>query len=241
MPEVYANKMTVEEIRNRFENDVERFTKLETGQTSIPDAAHMMELITQAASSTTPAMKNLLDIGCGAGNNTVKLLQTKPKLNCDLLYLSSNMLTEASKRVSHNTEGTVTTHQGDFRILPLKKNHYDVIMAAAVLHHLRDDQDWESAFAKLYEITAPGGSVWISDLVSHESINIQKILYRYYSDYLISVGGKEYKDKVITAIGKEDTPRPLTYQVDLLKKVGFKSVDILHKTNCFAAFGAIKS
>ncbi|MDC7218930.1 MAG: class I SAM-dependent methyltransferase [Spirochaetales bacterium] len=240
MTKTYANKMTVEEIRNRFENDVERFTKLETGQTSIPDAALMMSLITRAACVTTPGMKHTLDIGCGAGNNTLKLLQSKPNLNCDLLDLSANMLTKARERVSAVTDGEVTTHRGDFRELPLKEESYDIIMAAAVLHHLRDEEDWERAFSKLYEITAPGGSVWISDLISHESPHIQEIMESHYSDYLISVDGEGYRDKVLAAIEMEDTPRPLTFQLDLLKKVGFSEVVVLHKTNCFAAFGAIK-
>jgi tRNA (cmo5U34)-methyltransferase len=36
----------------------------------------------------------------------------------------------------------------------------------------------------------------------------------------------------------EDTPRPLTWQLDLLKSSGFQDPAILHKHNRFAAFGA---
>ena len=61
-----------------------------------------------------------------------------------------------------------------------------------------------------------------------------------YGEYLASVGGDEYKDEVFDYIDKEDSPRPVTYQLDLLRKVGFDSVELLHKNSCFAAFGAIK-
>ena len=44
------------------------------------------------------------------------------------------------------------------------------VLAAAVLHHLRDEADWEQAFQKLHRITAPGGSVWITDLTEHSAI-----------------------------------------------------------------------
>ncbi len=47
-------KSTVEEIRHRFDNDVERFSNLETGQTAAMDAAIAMELIARAASVATP-------------------------------------------------------------------------------------------------------------------------------------------------------------------------------------------
>jgi len=43
-----------------------------------------------------------------------------------------------------------------------------------------------------------------------------------------------------SSIEEEDSPRPLTNQLDLLQQVGFQSVEVLHKNSCFAAFGAIK-
>lgn len=118
---------------------------------------------------------------------------------------------------------------------------YDIILAAAVLHHLRDDQDWESTFRKIYRLTAPGGSVWITDLVSHETEPVQFMMFERYGEYLCSVGGESYRTKVFEYIDKEDSPRPVTYQLDLLRKVGFDHIELLHKNSCFAAFGAIKN
>jgi tRNA (cmo5U34)-methyltransferase len=42
-------KSTIDEIRERFDKDVERFSNLETGQSATMDAPLAMELITQAA------------------------------------------------------------------------------------------------------------------------------------------------------------------------------------------------
>jgi tRNA (cmo5U34)-methyltransferase len=42
-------KSSTNEIKERFDNDVERFSDLETGQTATIDAPLAMELITQAA------------------------------------------------------------------------------------------------------------------------------------------------------------------------------------------------
>jgi tRNA (cmo5U34)-methyltransferase len=47
--------------------------------------------------------------------------------------------------------------------------------------------------------------------------------------------------KVFDYIHKEDSPSSVTYQLDLLKVVGFHDVDILQKNSCFAAFGAVKN
>jgi tRNA (cmo5U34)-methyltransferase len=57
--------------------------------------------------------------------------------------------------------------------LDLPAGRFDVIVAAAVLHHLRDERDWENAFRKIFNLTTPGGSVWITDLVSHEMGGVQ--------------------------------------------------------------------
>ena len=49
--------------------------------------------------------------------------------------------------------------QGDIRTAQLPEDKYDTIMAAAVLHHLRDDHDWETVFDKLYRLLKPNGSL----------------------------------------------------------------------------------
>lgn len=233
-------KSSVEKIKERFDKDVERFSNLKTGQTATVDAPLAMELITQAAQRSTPHAKKVLDIGCGAGNNTLKLLDAIPQFDSDLIDLSQPMLERAQERVASVNAGRVRGIQGDFRQIDIPDNEYDIILAAAVLHHLRDDADWEETFAKIHRITAPGGSVWITDLVAHETLPVHDLMWQRYGDYLVSIGGEEYREKVYGYIEMEDSPRPVTYQLDLLRKVGFKHVELLHKNSCFAAFGAIK-
>ena len=237
----FEGKSTLEDIQHRFDNDVDRFSNLETGQTATIDAPLAMELITKAAVSCTPNIRKVLDIGCGAGNNTLKLLQYTSPFACDLVDLSQPMLERAHARIAAVNSGTIRTFQGDFRSIDLPCLGYDVILAAAVLHHLRDDQDWETVFRKMYLLTAPGGSVWITDLVAHETEPVQSMMWNRYGEYLCSLGGDEFKKKVFAYIDKEDTPRPVTYQLDLLRRVGFDHVELLHKNSCFAAFGAIKN
>ena len=60
-----AMKSTVDEIRRRFDADVERFANLETGQSATVDAPLAMALVAQAAAATTPHARHALDVGCG--------------------------------------------------------------------------------------------------------------------------------------------------------------------------------
>jgi tRNA (cmo5U34)-methyltransferase len=236
----YSTKSTNEEIRTRFDNDVERFSNLETGQATTIDAPLTMELCTEAAKYVNPNAKDLLDIGCGAGNYTLKMLSKISNLNCTLNDLSMPMLERAQQRVAPQTNGKVSIIQEDMRNLNLTDESFDIVLAAATFHHLRDDADWEHVFSKLYKALRPGGSIWISDLIIHDTAPLEKLFHQRYSDYLDTLGGPEYRRKVLDYIEHEDTPRSVNFQMDLLRKVGFKSVEILHKNSYFAAFGAIK-
>lgn len=233
-------KSTTTEIRERFDKDVERFSDLQTGQQSTIDAEISLELLTEAARRINPQSHNLLDIGCGAGNYTLKMLSKLPGLNCTLIDLSKPMLDKAYERVSKKTVNEVKIIQGDIRELNLQDHHYDIVLAGAVLHHLRDDADWESVFTKLFNVLKDGGCLMISDLITQDTKVLNNYIWEKYGDYLAETGGEEYKKKVLAYVDKEDSPRSLNYQLDLMKKVGFKNAEILHKNKCFAAFGAIK-
>lgn len=233
-------KSTISEIQQRFDNDVERFSNLDTGQLSTIDATISLELITEAAKRINPAATALLDIGCGAGNYTLMMLSKIPNLHCTLVDLSKPMLDKAYERVTSATGNKVEIIQGDIRNIELPENHFDILLAGAVLHHLRDDKDWETAFTKLYQLLKPGGCLMISDLITQDTEVLNNYTWEKYGDYLEGIGGKEYRKKVLDYVAKEDSPRSLNYQLDLMKKVGFSQVEILHKNLCFAAFGGIK-
>ena len=233
-------KASNEEIRSRFDNDVDRFSNLDTGQLTTLDAPLTMELCTDAAKALTPTAKNLLDIGCGAGNYTLKMLSKIQDLNCTLNDLSLPMLNKARERVSAQTSGSVNTIQIDMRELELGEESFDIVLAAATLHHLRTDSDWENVFTKIYNALTPGGSFWISDLITHDNKALNELFEDHYGRYLESLDGPEYRQKVFDYIAYEDTPRSIDYQITLMKKIGFKNVEVLHKNLCFAAFGGSK-
>jgi tRNA (cmo5U34)-methyltransferase len=232
-------KSTVDEIRARFDQDVERFSNLATGQEATVDAALAMDLVTQAAALVTPRARRLLDVGCGAGNYTLKLLDRLPELDVTLIDLSRPMLDRAHERVRRAMRGSITTVQADIRQVDLGEQTCDIILAASVLHHLRTDDEWRSVFAAFRRALAPGGSLWIFDLVESDIPAVSQLQRERYAQYLRGLKGEEYQRHVFDYIAKEDTPRSLAFQLDLLQAVGFASVEVLHRNSCFAAFGAI--
>jgi tRNA (cmo5U34)-methyltransferase len=131
--------------------------------------------------------------------------------------------------------------QGDIREIDIARQRYDIILAASVLHHLRDDSQWKSVFEKFLQGLRPGGSLWIFDLIDSSIPEIQATMRRRYGEYLARLKDEAYRDQVFAYVEKEDTPRSLLFQLDLLREVGFSQVEVLHKNTCFAAFGALKA
>lgn len=236
----WAAKSTVDEIRARFDADVERFSNLETGQSATVDAPLVLDLITEAAAAATPRARTLLDIGCGAGNYAIKLLRQLPDLDVTLLDLSRPMLDRATERVAREKVGRIDTIQGDIREAPLPDQGFDIIVAAMVLHHLRGEAEWRAVFDRLHRSLRPGGALWIADHIVHENQAVEAMMTRRWGEYLAGLKGEAYRDHVLAYVAQEDSPRPLTFQLNLLRDAGFRQIDVLHKNSTFAAFGAIR-
>ncbi len=233
-----SKKSSVAEIRARFDADVERFSRLETGQVATMDAVVCMNLVAEAAAACSPASPRVLDIGCGAGNYSLAFRDRVPEARFTLVDLSRPMLERARERLGGSVE---QARQGDIRRLAFDAGRFDVILAAAVLHHLRTPGEWRTLFAAAHRWLRPGGGFWVFDLVDHEHPAVRALMRRRYGEYLEGLGGAAYRDKVFAYIEREDTPRPLGWQLRLLHDTGFASVDVLHANAGFAAFGAIKA
>src|SRR5690606_13395865 len=106
------NKFSVEQIKERFDRDVERFSNLDTGQVTTIDAKISLEVITEAAKRIASNAENLLDVGSGADNYTLMMLSKLPGLHCTVVDLSRPMLDKAFERVSQQTDRIGTVLQG---------------------------------------------------------------------------------------------------------------------------------
>ena len=181
-----------------------------------------------------------MDLGCGGGNYAVKVASLLPDVDCTLVDISANMLERAVERVAEIISGKVTALHGDYRDLDLGENLYDVITAGTTLHHLRGDDEWELVFSKIYKALKPGGTFWINDIVIGETDEITQMMLDGWKSILRAQVGEDKVGFYLEKYESEDTPRTLSYQLDLLKQVGFKETFVLHKHFNFAAFGARK-
>jgi tRNA (cmo5U34)-methyltransferase len=235
-----SDKSTNEEIRERFDSEVERFSRLETGQQATIDAPLVLKLVARTAAARLRPDSRILDIGCGAGNFTLRVMQETGPLHCHLVDLSPRMLERARSRAVDAGARSVTTYQTDLRAMEFDEGSFDAILAGAVLHHLREDEDWERVFRLLWRSLKPGGRLYVADLIAFDDPSVHDVMWNQYGRYLTSLGGEAYRDKVFAYIDKEDSPRSLPFQVALLQKSGFSSWEVLHKHGVCACYYADK-
>ncbi|MCQ2975577.1 MAG: class I SAM-dependent methyltransferase [Bacteroidales bacterium] len=232
-------KSSVDAIRNNFDQMVERFSNLETGQATAIDSPLCMEIVAKTASLLFPKAQNIMDLGCGGGNYAVKLTEYFPNANYTLVDVSSNMIKEAQKRVSVSTSGKVFTINKDYKTVDFEKQKYDIITAGTTLHHLRTNQEWELMFRKIYDSLTEGGLFLVNDIVIDEISEITELMLKGWE----SVLQKNVPTEVDTYLKKyetEDSPQTLNYQINLMKKIGFKQISVLHKHFNFATFVGVK-
>ena len=135
---------------------------------------------------------------------------------------------------------SVETHQGDLRALDFSAGTFSCILAGAVLHHLRDEADWRREFARFHAWLKPGGRLYVADLCTFELPDVQETMWARYGRYLKGLKGPEYRDTVFAYIDKEDSPRSLPFQLELLRASGFSAWDVLHRNSVFACYVAVK-
>lgn len=233
-------KRTVAEIGAYFDGEVERFSDLSAGQSSIKDARLMMDILAEASVALVPGAAEILDVGCGAGNQTLNLLRSFPGACCTLVDGSPAMLERARDRVGAVAPGRVRLIEGDFRFAPLPEESFDLVVSAAVLHHLRDEEDWKRSIAKLHSVLKPGGVLLVSDLIRHANSNVERLFGVRYERFLRETLGDAEAKRILRSIAESDTPTTLEFQIDLLRQTGFREVGILHKTLVFGAYYAVK-
>ncbi|MDR1962520.1 MAG: class I SAM-dependent methyltransferase [Planctomycetaceae bacterium] len=233
-------KITVEELRRQFVGEVDRFSNEQTGQTSSVDAPLILAMFETSIAKMAPNAKRLLDIGCGAGNFSLRIARKLPQLKLTLLDLSRPMLQKAEERLV--TEGFTIEEiiQTDIAQAELPNEKFDLVVAAASLHHLRTKNDWKNVFDRIYRSLIPGGSFWMSDLIRHENETMEALQKERYADYLTGLRDQAYQQQVFEYIDRSDTPETLPFLIHTLENAGFHQIDIMHKNMVFAALVAVK-
>ena len=106
--------------------------------------------------------RHALDAGCGDGVAARAL--ARRGLRVRAIDISPQMIALARARTPHDLD--VQYSVGDFMTEPLPADTFDVVLTVNVLHHLV----FSEAVARLVDLTAPGGTLLIQDVVTRREL-----------------------------------------------------------------------
>ena len=219
-------KSTVDQIRERFDHDVERFSDLNVAQRTAIDSGYCLDLIAESvAAAAVPQATGVLDVGCGAGNWTLKLL--KPSCRacaCTLTDLSRPMLDRAGQRV--RAAGGDGGRDGAGRRAGLRLRR----RFGSTCHRRRRGA---ASFAgaggvgrglrQVPPLAAAGrGRVGVRHGHARGRRPCTPCCGSGTARICVGLGGEAMADRVFAYIEPEDTPRPVTWQLDRLRAAGFR-------------------
>lgn len=190
---------------------------------------------------------SFLDLGCGDGIASEKVLQVKPRSRAVLVDGSADMLERARVRLGER-DGVVFVVKSFENLLNegIPGGPFDLALSSLAIHHL-DDRGKEGLFRTVFDSLLPGGWFLNVDLVRGESPLLeewQMEMWRLWVEERKAALGVE--EDIFGEIlrrykgTEENRPGTLSFQLEALKRVGFAHVDSFYRYGPFVVFGGRK-
>lgn len=177
-----------------------------------------------------------LDTGCGTGTLAMRILEKNPNARLTLCDPSEKMLDIAKTKLSG----------GDIRFCNLSseqlkfENEFDVVTAIQC-HHYLSLEGRENAVKACYNALKESGVFIAFENIKMETDVADAIALKRWQTFLEDHGNSPEDVKMhIERRGVEVFPITIREHIELLKKCGFRSVNILWTSYLQAGFWAIK-
>lgn len=177
-----------------------------------------------------------LDTGCGTGTLAMRILETYPEIKLTLCDPSEKMLDIAKAKLTGN----------DIRFFNLSseqlpfENEFDVVTAIQC-HHYLSLEGRENAVKACYKALKEDGVFITFENIKMETDEADAIALKRWQTFLQEHGNSSEDVRMhIERRGVEVFPITIAQHMELLKKCGFRSVNVLWISYLQAGFWTIK-
>jgi tRNA (cmo5U34)-methyltransferase len=228
-------KKRFEAIKAHFEKEAAIFDKFFFKV--MPRYEEMMQALVDALPFHRRERLKIIDLGCGTGNLSQRLISSYPNAHITCIDMAENMLKMAKAKLKNNRN--VAFWLCDIRDFNYK-GKYDVIAASMVLHHI-EGKDKPKFYRKLYKALLKGGVFLCSDIFLSSNSHLQSLYMYKWRTFMKSNGlPMEKVNDMITRHQREDRPVVFEDELAIMRKSGFRNVDVILKHYNFAVYGGIK-
>ncbi len=159
--------------------------------------------------------ENVLDLGCGSGDVTVRFAQRFPSCHIDALDGSEEMLKQAKQLISRvSLTQRITLHLQQLRNCTIENKDYQAIISNSLLHHLHEPQHLWSTIKQYASIDT---AIYICDLYRPESSQVAKQLVDQYAHNEPENLRKDFYNSLLAAFTPDEVQAQLkTAQLEAL-------------------------
>lgn len=212
------------------------FAREEEQRRLIPEyeSFHRMPLSLVNLERTAPIV---VDLGCGPGTMTARVLKRWPKAHCLLIDYNPDMIDAARTRFEDH--GDFSYVVDDFMLANLGWMRCDLVVSSLALHR-QDPAEKRALFARVFDTLRPGGYFVLCDLVCGSTPASERALAEAWRAYATErLEGRADADALLrpTPFDKPDTVED---QITWLRKTGFTDVECAYRMLRFASIVARK-
>lgn len=216
---------------------------------------HYDEMLNAMVRAVPAEAKQILELGCGTGELTVKILQHCPFAHVYAVDYSSRMLQFARHKMEHlGLAERVSWIEADFGnwaehdVLSglAREVSLDACISSLAIHHLPDELKF-SLFKRIHDRLQPTGCFWNADPVLPEAEALASVYEEARTAWTAQqpIALEEIRTKMNRGTthghSSHDHLATLSLHLDFFSKAQFRAVDILWKYYGFAVFGGYKS
>lgn len=179
----------------------------------------------------------VLELGCGTGNLSQKLLNKSRYFKLVAIDLTKEMVEKCRVRLAQYTNRTeiICADMIKFRRI----SNFDYVLSNLALHYPKTDKKKISVCRNVYQSLRPGGVFSFSVMLTSDSPQFaKKIWKRWERDVLQNGITREELDNWYKTHHGSDNPVPPSLWLKWLQEVGFKSCEVVW---CETIFGTIRA
>jgi tRNA (cmo5U34)-methyltransferase len=237
----HDTQWTYAAVRERFEAEVAP-TYGEGMALWVPDYDYAHNLMLDALGMYLPEGGHVLDLGAGTGRFSKMILERYDQCHVTLVDFSTNMLEEASSKLS----GFPSRHDlrsGDFfdKTTDFADQSFDCVASVFAICHAREIDRYRHLYQKIYRWLKPPGCFLSYDHVLGDAEPLTVLNVAGWRTFLQANQTPESVEEGIVGTYQEDTPLSLRQHIDLLTQAGFAAADVLWKRDIFAIYAGVKT
>ncbi|WP_404381597.1 class I SAM-dependent methyltransferase [Caenispirillum salinarum] len=194
--------------------------------------------------------RRVLDLGAGTGLLAAVLLARYPRLAVTLIDGSPDMLEQAGQRfaalaAADGPEAAASKEVarivGDYRTLDLRAGGpWDAVVSALSIHHLTDAEK-EALYGRIHDALAPGGIFVNADQVAAATPALEGRMTVDWEDAVRAAGLPEADLEAARTRMLHDRCATAEAQLDMLRRVGFRDVDVWFRDRQFCVFAGTRA